>query len=205
VRTNAGFLARCLEHSEFRAGRLATDFLAEHHAALAPAPTTPEAVVLAAARAWPQCVSGPDPWARLAGFRLNAPAGYEASLEDASGVHSVVVAAGAETALPPAVRIGERVVVFDRGQAYAFQAAAAGPGSGEAADDDVLLSPMPGKIVAVHAKNGERVERGQPLLTLEAMKMEHVLAAPKAGVLEGLSAQAGDQVSEGVVLARMAG
>ena len=62
---------------------------------------------------------------------------------------------------------------------------------------------MPGRVVAVHARSGDPVERGAPLVTLEAMKMEHVLTAPFAGEVAELTVNAGDQVSEGVVLARL--
>ena len=63
---------------------------------------------------------------------------------------------------------------------------------------------MPGKVVAVAVKAGDTVTRGQTLVTLEAMKMEHALAAAFDGVVESLSVTAGDQVSEGAVLARLA-
>jgi 3-methylcrotonyl-CoA carboxylase alpha subunit len=52
-------------------------------------------------------------------------------------------------------------------------------------------------------KAGEAVARGQPLVTLEAMKMEHTLTAPFDGTVADVAAAAGDQVSEGVVLARL--
>jgi biotin carboxyl carrier protein len=64
---------------------------------------------------------------------------------------------------------------------------------------------MPGRVVAVHVRDGERVEKGQPLITVEAMKMEHTLAAPAAGRVEGLGVTVGDQVSEGATLARVVG
>jgi biotin carboxyl carrier protein len=62
---------------------------------------------------------------------------------------------------------------------------------------------MPGKIVSVAVEAGQAVVKGQTLLTLEAMKMEHALAAPFDGVVAELSAVAGGQVSEGVVLAKL--
>ena len=52
-------------------------------------------------------------------------------------------------------------------------------------------------------KAGEAVTRGKPLVTLEAMKMEHTLTAPFDGQVTEVSAAAGDQVSEGVVLVRL--
>ena len=62
---------------------------------------------------------------------------------------------------------------------------------------------MPGRIVAVRVKAGDRVAKGQPLVILEAMKMEHTLTAPFQGTVTAISAAEGNQVSEGVVLARI--
>jgi biotin carboxyl carrier protein len=62
---------------------------------------------------------------------------------------------------------------------------------------------MPGRIVSVGAEPGARVAKGQPIVTLEAMKMEHALAAPFDGQLVELNVKTGDQVSEGVTVARI--
>ena len=62
---------------------------------------------------------------------------------------------------------------------------------------------MPGKIIALEVAAGEAVTKGQKLLTLEAMKMEHSLVAPFDGVVAELNAEAGAQVSEGALLARI--
>jgi biotin carboxyl carrier protein len=62
---------------------------------------------------------------------------------------------------------------------------------------------MPGKIVAVHAKAGDKIQKGHVLLILEAMKMEHALAAPFSGTVAVVSVQTGGQVSEGALLARL--
>jgi len=63
-----------------------------------------------------------------------------------------------------------------------------------------LTAPMPGKIVAVLVEPGDRVERGTPLLILEAMKMEHTIAAPHAGMVAEVRYGVGELVSEGAVL-----
>lgn len=63
-----------------------------------------------------------------------------------------------------------------------------------------LFAPMPGKIVALLARPGDRVKKGAPLLVLEAMKMEHTLSAPAPGVVRGFYFGIGDQVSDGVEL-----
>jgi propionyl-CoA carboxylase alpha chain len=64
-----------------------------------------------------------------------------------------------------------------------------------------LLAPMPGSVVAVHAQVGDAVEEGQPLLVLEAMKMQHTITAPHAGTVTELDVAVGDQVNGGTVLA----
>ena len=74
---------------------------------------------------------------------------------------------------------------------------------GGAAASGSIAAPMPGKVTAVEVSQGEKVVKGQRLLTLEAMKMEHGLVAPFDGVVAQLSAEAGAQVSEGTILARV--
>ncbi|MNE46317.1 Acetyl-/propionyl-coenzyme A carboxylase alpha chain [compost metagenome] len=62
---------------------------------------------------------------------------------------------------------------------------------------------MPGKVIAIEVEEGQRVSRGQKLLTLEAMKMEHGMTAPFDGRVVDLVAVAGEQVAEGAVLVRI--
>ncbi len=73
------------------------------------------------------------------------------------------------------------------------------------ADDETdgpgtITAPMPGKILEVKVADGDTVERGQPLLVMEAMKMEQTISAPRDGVVTGLSLNAGDQVADGATL-----
>jgi propionyl-CoA carboxylase alpha chain/3-methylcrotonyl-CoA carboxylase alpha subunit len=63
---------------------------------------------------------------------------------------------------------------------------------------------MPGHIVSVAVRYGQPVKKGQSLLTLEAMKMELALQAPFDGFVASVAVAAGDQVTEGAVLARVA-
>jgi propionyl-CoA carboxylase alpha chain/3-methylcrotonyl-CoA carboxylase alpha subunit len=74
-------------------------------------------------------------------------------------------------------------------------------GAGGAVSDGSLRAPMPGKIVAAPVKAGDKVVKGQPVVVLEAMKMEHALTAPFDGVVESAPAAVGEQVTEGAVLA----
>ncbi len=64
-----------------------------------------------------------------------------------------------------------------------------------------LVAPMPGTVVRVGVAVGDVVKQGQPLLWLEAMKMEHTIAAPADGVVGELKVEAGQQVEVGAVLA----
>ncbi len=69
-----------------------------------------------------------------------------------------------------------------------------------AASEDNLVAPMPGKIVSVMVNPGSRIEAGDTLIIMEAMKMEHALAAPRNGTVDQLMVETGDQVSEGTLL-----
>ena len=75
---------------------------------------------------------------------------------------------------------------------------------GEAGGDSQIRAPMPGKVVSVSVGVGQAVTKGQVLLTLEAMKMEHAMTAPFDGVVEALDTVVGAQVSEGALLAAIA-
>jgi len=63
-----------------------------------------------------------------------------------------------------------------------------------------LMAPMPGKVIALLAAVGASVDKGAPLLLLEAMKMEHTISAPRAGTVKSYRYAAGDQVAEGAEL-----
>ncbi len=77
---------------------------------------------------------------------------------------------------------------------------AAGEGSGA----PTVMTPMPGKVVKVLAKEGDSVEAGQPVVILEAMKMEHVINAPITGKVVSIKFAEGEQVGSGDVLAEFA-
>ena len=72
--------------------------------------------------------------------------------------------------------------------------------SSEAAGGDAVLAPMPGAVKSVTAQVGRAVSKGDALVILEAMKMEHTLTAPRDGVIAEVSAAEGDQVEDGVAL-----
>ena len=66
-----------------------------------------------------------------------------------------------------------------------------------------LTAPMPGKVVSIAVKAGDKVTKGQPLAVMEAMKMEHTIAAPQDGVVDEVLYAPGDQVTEGAELLRL--
>jgi 3-methylcrotonyl-CoA carboxylase alpha subunit len=67
--------------------------------------------------------------------------------------------------------------------------------------DGRVLAPMPGQLLSVEVKQGAAVKRDQPLMVLEAMKMEHVIVAPIDGHVTELPVSVGDRITEGSVLA----
>jgi 3-methylcrotonyl-CoA carboxylase alpha subunit len=72
------------------------------------------------------------------------------------------------------------------------------------AEQGSLLTPLPGTIVALHVAPGERVARGAPLVTVEAMKMEHTLTAPYEGVVSRVAFGLADRVQAGAILVELA-
>ncbi|MGD0492221.1 MAG: biotin carboxylase N-terminal domain-containing protein [Steroidobacteraceae bacterium] len=98
-----------------------------------------------------------------------------------------------------------RLEVFRAGghvSLYAARTEDALQGSAES-DAGSLVTPLPGTVVAVHVTPGQAVSRGTPLITLEAMKMEHTVAAPYAGIVERLPFALGDRVAAGSVLVEL--
>jgi len=100
-----------------------------------------------------------------------------------------------------AVVAGERRHLFGNGRAWQFAAVDPLHHSGEGGGaEGGLLAPMPGKVIALIAAEGAAVEKGAPLLILEAMKMEHTITAPAAGTVKGFRFAVGDQVGDGAEL-----
>jgi acetyl/propionyl-CoA carboxylase alpha subunit len=191
VKTNAAFLARCLSDADFIAGDIDTGFIADRGGALtAKAPPSPAA---AAALVRPRT--------GLEGFRINAPPiarrrlfvdGRPADLElDYSA------------SPPPFLKDGDELIVFEGGSATALSLHGAASAAVAAAGDGTVRAPMPGKLIAVLATTGQKVRAGQSLAVLEAMKMEHILAAPRDGAVAEIAAAPGDQVTEGMMLIRL--
>ena len=73
-------------------------------------------------------------------------------------------------------------------------------GSSSSADEGGLKAPMPGTVLEVLVKVGQRVREGQHLMTLEAMKMEHKVLAPRAGEITSVGYSEGERVDMGAAL-----
>jgi 3-methylcrotonyl-CoA carboxylase alpha subunit len=142
-----------------------------------------------------------SPWSALHGFRLNAAPSARIVMR-CMGESIAVEGAHLHDAWP--AHVGDAMIVFENGDAYEFTLdTGEAPGGELAASDGAILSPMPGKIVSVAAKAGATLKKGDPILVLEAMKMEHTLTAPFDGKVAELKARVGEQVGEGAALARI--
>ncbi len=203
VKTNAGFLARCLDQADFVAGEVDTGFIETRLDQLVPAADPPASVLAAAARA--RLAAGQDgsPWGALQGFRLNARPATTVRLQSGDRQFDVVMGDDAPDPAVTAARLGGRILAFCDGEAFDFTDARAVADEASVAGDGAVRSPMPGRIVAVGVTAGDKVARGAVLVTLEAMKMEHALTAPFDGTVAEIKAAPGDQVAEGLLLVRL--
>ena len=172
-----------------------------------------------------------SPWTALRGWRLNAPILRTVAFRHGEEIVTLTVEGAefrfpdgrrrtvrALPSEPPLVGVeidGEAVsavAVRDAAAAVVFMpertwrlplfdpVAEAESGAREAAAD-IPLAPMPGVVVAVSVSDGDTVEKNQPLLVIEAMKVEHTIRAPCAGTVDAVHYAVGDRVDEGAELA----
>jgi len=207
VKTNAGFLAQLIHEPIFQSGDMTTGFIdtvQENVAARPDVSAAGGAVVaqfLAAFHPRPENLSGDS----LRGFRMNAAAQRSVHLfvdGEAQEVESTAAHPLQKFEHPFHQIDSGSFAFFDGGFAYLIGRCVPGAGAGTASDG-TILSPMPGKIIAVSTSEGASIAKGDKLVTLEAMKMEHSLVAPFDGTVTELNAQEGGQVSEGTVLVQI--
>jgi len=202
VRTNAGFLFNAVLHPEFEAAEIDTGFIERNLDALLPDAEPSDAIWRGAAVVALAVSDEEEPLGALAGFRLNAPVQSTVTLSRGAVTRTVSTDDG-EIAEVSGFRDEERVVVFYEGAAFEFALSVRGTGATHGLHDGEIEAPMPGRVTAVEVKQGEKVAKGQRLLTLEAMKMEHALTAPFDGTVAELNAAAGAQVTEGQLLVKV--
>jgi 3-methylcrotonyl-CoA carboxylase alpha subunit len=199
VRSNAGFLFRTLRHPDFLAGAVDTGFIERHTNDLMPPAEPAEPVLQAAATALLPRRSS-DVWTGLTGFRLNAEIDRQIAVDVGKRPYLIQV-----KDVQPTIR-SENGVLFIDGEAWEIGLPRAGQsGHGPASGDGAIMAPMPGIVIAVSVAHGDPVKRGQPLMVIEAMKMEQVLHAPFDGFVAELKAAEGNQVVEGSLLVRIEG
>jgi acetyl-CoA/propionyl-CoA carboxylase, biotin carboxylase, biotin carboxyl carrier protein len=227
--TNVAFLRALVTHPEVRAGRLDTGLIERHLSQLTSTDVPDIAYAAYVLSKLAELGREDDPWESLLGFRLSGPAPVRYDVLGPTGGRLTVTVTG--TLRAAEVHVGERVLtasaeplddgllltvdgttcrVFVRDgwiglDGSAWHVVDAPPlrtkADATTADGEVR-SPMPGSVVDRPASPGASVEAGQPLLVIEAMKMEHVLRAPLTGTVD-LLVRAGDQVSVDQVLARV--
>ena len=219
--SNAGFLTRLLGRPEFADGSVTTSFIGEHEAELVDVAAIQDELKKDAAvgmliqgirdiggRSYGTIASELDAhtsgevWRECLGFRLNRAPQLT--------VHFYVN--GELQRVDPEGDWAERwtsteeapggLYVFDQGERLHVSDRFDGK-TGAAAGDGAILAPMPGKVTSVEVAAGDTVTKGQRLLTLEAMKMEHGLTAPFDGVVAELNTVAGAQVQVDAVLVRV--
>ncbi|WPP44199.1 acetyl/propionyl/methylcrotonyl-CoA carboxylase subunit alpha [Pseudomonas sp. AN-1] len=229
VRTNLAFLRRVLAHPAFANAELDTGFIPRHQAQLLPPPgELPESFWQLAASAFVQGeaerVRGDDPhspWQGNCGWRAGLPAETDLALSCGDTQRVVRLRAGSA---PQARLVGEHLLVeqdglrrqhlaIRRGDSLYLQWGSELRGvqrvdpiaEAEAshAHHGGLTAPMNGSIVRVLVEAGQHVEAGTALVVLEAMKMEHSIRAPQAGVVKGLYCSEGELVSEGAALVEL--
>ena len=151
-----------------------------------------------------------DPWA--GGWRVNARPSVTLEAEGATRSVEVGVSVSPAPLAMDAVRAGDSVFLDLAGRSTAFRLArppdvdaaaraAVAHGAAGATGPAEIVAPMPGSVIRVHAGVGQAVSAGDPVVTLEAMKMEHVVAAPRPGRVIDIRVRAADQVARGQLLA----
>ncbi|MGH6887710.1 MAG: acetyl/propionyl/methylcrotonyl-CoA carboxylase subunit alpha [Rhizomicrobium sp.] len=221
VQTNAGFLVRALRHPDFLAGEIDTGFIPRHLDSLVCAQPAPAIYARAAKAVIEGRTRGGtvgDPWDAQDGFRLFGEAretlefACEAARAKVSAIHRrnggiSLQIEGAQVAPPvhsTAMRLSSgALAVMSEGETWLLAPRDFfGDVESAGAASDRIAAPMPGKIVRVLVRAEDTVKQGQPLVVLEAMKMEHTLAAPSATRIASVDVAIGDQVPEGAVLVR---
>ena len=218
LKTNRDFLIALLQHEDFVAGTFDTGLIARDMQVLthAPAPT-PEDWARAALCAMGLSETDQDRQSDT-GFTLFTPLRQSIALRHQdqvqtlqvslrSGGQALVDVAGEMVGLDrsrisqrPAVMAGEKAYLFGE-QTLVFDVIDSLQRTASVQGDGAITAPMPGLVKQVFVQAGQEVAAGDPIVILEAMKMQHTLCADHAGRVEHLTAMQNQQVDAGVVLA----
>jgi len=138
---------------------------------------------------------------------VDAKVEWKVQAEVADGAQTLQISWNGRNQSGTVVRDGERFHLFSLGRHVTLTLH---DPLAHADDEDVehaggLTAPMPGKIIAVQVKAGDKVKRGQPLLVMEAMKMEHTISAPADGTVKEVFFAVGEQVADAAVLISLDG
>ncbi|MDQ2723088.1 MAG: acetyl/propionyl/methylcrotonyl-CoA carboxylase subunit alpha [Actinomycetota bacterium] len=216
VGTNIAFLRELLGNGDVQSGRLDTELVERELENLVPQ-EVPAAVARCFALHARMQQHSNDVWASPSGWRIGEHAAlrWQTSVGDvvldgdrvAVNSDDVVTATaaqhGAELSLTVNGRTetwlcaqdGATLWVGRGGAAWAVTELSADRARATAAGDAELRSPMPGTVIAVHVEHGAHVQAGEPLVVVEAMKMEHTIRAPHAGTVSELAVRAGQSVA----------
>jgi 3-methylcrotonyl-CoA carboxylase alpha subunit len=141
---------------------------------------------------------------RGAGFMLALPNGAACAAADFDG-ERVTLTLGEVQCRAQVLRSGAHRVVLLAGERFEFDAVDVyAPPETDEGHGGHLTAPMPGSVVSVLVAVGDAVKKGQPLIIMEAMKMEHTIVAPLDGVVEAIYFAAKEQVKEGAELVALA-
>ena len=144
------------------------------------------------------------PWRGALGFRLNADVNRKVAVAVDGKVHFTELPENWRGAGVIGEPVAGGVAVNEDGLSFLAALPRTDANAAGAAGDGAILAPMPGRVIAVDIVAGDTVTKGQRLVTLEAMKMEHSMTAPFDGTVAELNAEAGAQVTEGTVLVKIA-
>ncbi|MEM7494363.1 MAG: biotin carboxylase N-terminal domain-containing protein [Pseudomonadota bacterium] len=201
---NIGFLNRCLQASAFVEGTHHVNWIAEQGDDLTVAPDDfLHAGAVSVADIQLES-TGDGPWQTRDGWRLNSESRLSAPVvlgETVQWLDPDRYDGPDDVPTPVITDLSSRRFAVTVGGESALMSVPDYEAEADAlAGGDAVKAPMPGKIIAVTAEAGASVLKGDALVVMEAMKMEHTLAAPRDGVVEAVSANTGDQVGEGVIL-----
>jgi geranyl-CoA carboxylase alpha subunit len=199
--TNRHFLIRLLEHPEFAAGKATTAFIGKH---AFPSPAVRDRHwLLAASLLWRQSAERYP--ANLRGWRNSNPEPSPIKLAVGKTERTIpLTPADVSPETPPFCIDGTDIVVDLDAHTVRFQDRTyLAPTSAAEGSDGKLRAPMDGRIVAINVAAGDKVTRGQTLVVLEAMKIQHQLKAALDAEVESVAVREGQQVSNRTVLVTM--